>query len=453
MLDVLVLSMRNRIIINDRADELHYEIREIVSVAKEVEQLGQNITWENIGDPVQKGEHVQAWIKKIIEREVQKDESYAYAHSKGILATREFLAKFVNRRKGIKITPEDICFFNGLGDAIGKIYGLLDASIRVIGPTPAYSTHSSAEAANAGAAHLTYKLDPENCWYPDLEDLELKVKYNPNITGILVINPNNPTGAVYPKEILEGIVTIARKYDVFIIADEIYINLSYGKRNTPQLSDIIGDVPGISMKGISKEFPWPGSRCGWLEFYNTGKDETFDRYVKAIIDSKMLEVASTTLPQLIIPKVLADMRYARHLASEREKYKKRAELAYKMLHDISGVSVVKPEGAFYMVVVFDEGVLKPNPARGEARPLGRQELKIKNQGVRKFIRKSVSGEIPLDKRFVYYLLGATGVCVVPLTGFESSLHGFRMTLLEDDKAQFVKTLNTIREGIREYLAS
>lgn len=431
--------MRNRIIVNDRAEKLHYEIREIVAVAKEVERLGQNIIWENIGDPVQKGERVQSWIKKIIEREVQNNASYAYAHSKGILETREFLTKLVNRRKKTKITSEDICFFNGLGDAIGKIYGLLDSPIRVIGPTPAYSTHSSAEAANAGAPHLTYELDPKNKWHPNLDDLDLKVKYNPNITGILVINPNNPTGAVYPREILEGIITIAKKYDIFIIADEIYLNLAYGKKAT-HLSDIIGDTPGISMKGISKEFPWPGARCGWLEFYNIGKDETFDRYVKAIIDSKMLEVASTTLPQLIIPKVLADKRYMRHLESEREKYKKRSELAYKILHDIPGVQVIKPEGAFYLTLMFKDKVLKQN-----------KELRIKNKAVRKFIKKSTAKNISLDKRFAYYLLGATGICVVPLTGFESPLHGFRVTLLENDKAQFTRTLNSIRESIIEYL--
>ena len=338
--------MRNRIIINDRAEQLHYEIREIVGVAKEVERLGQKITWENIGDPVQKGESVAAWIKKIIENEVQNDASYAYAPSKGVAETREFLARLVNRRKGAKITAEDICFFNGLGDAIGKIYGLLDAPIRIIGPTPAYSTHSSAEAANAGAPYLTYKTDPENNWQPDLGDLEMKVKYNPNIAGILIINPNNPTGAVYSREVLRGIVDIAKRYDVFIIADEIYTHLAYGRKIAPQLSDVIGQVPGISMKGISKEFPWPGARCGWLEFYNTGRDATFDRYAKAIVDSKMLEVASTTLPQRVIPKVLGDARYARHLDREREKYKKRAEIAHKSFSDISGVSVVKPDGAF-----------------------------------------------------------------------------------------------------------
>ena len=147
-----------------------------------------------------------------------------------------------------------------------------------------------------GAEYISYNLDPHNLWYPDLNDLRMKVKYNPAISGILVINPDNPTGAVYPKEVLQEIVAIAREYDLFIVCDEIYTNMAYNGKKAVPLAEVIGDVCGISMKGISKELPWPGSRCGWIEVYNQKNDPVFTKYVKSILDDKMLEVCSTTLP-------------------------------------------------------------------------------------------------------------------------------------------------------------
>ncbi len=253
--------MRQKLL-NEGASELSYEIREIVKKAEQLEQLGLKISWENIGDPIHKNHKLPAWMKDIIAGLVQADSTYSYCPSKGMLATREFLANQTNALGGVKITADDICFFNGLGDAIGKVYQYIVPTGRVIGPSPAYSTHSSAEAAHANHEPLTYKLDPDNKWYPDLDDLYNKVRYNPNIAGILIINPDNPTGMVYPLEMLKRIVAIAREFDLFIVADEIYINITYNGAKAYSLAEVIEDVPGISMKGISKEMPWPGARCG-----------------------------------------------------------------------------------------------------------------------------------------------------------------------------------------------
>jgi len=303
-------------IVHSGAEELTYEIREIVAVAEKLEKLGVKILWENIGDPVAKGEKIPSWIKEIIKAEIDNDKSFAYCPTKGILATREFLAGKCNAEKNTKITADDIIFFNGLGDAISKIYTYLNREARVIGPSPAYSTHSSAEGAHAGSPHITYNLLPERNWLPDIEDLRNKVHYNPSIAGILIINPDNPTGMVYPRRVIEEIVKIAEEHDLFIISDEIYSNVSYGAEEAVSLANVINGVPGIAMKGISKEFPWPGSRCGWIEVYNKDKDPLFSRYIKTIVDAKMLEVCSTTLPQLVIPKVMSDPRYS---SSSREK--------------------------------------------------------------------------------------------------------------------------------------
>jgi aspartate/methionine/tyrosine aminotransferase len=430
--------MRNNIV-SLGADELKYEIREIVAVAKDFQQMGVDITWENIGDPVQKGEKLPGWIKDLIMQAMKEDLTYAYSPTKGLDATREFLAQRANRSGGVKITKEDIIFFNGLGDAISKIYGQLRKEYRVIGPSPAYSTHSSAEASHAGSEYISYNLDPSNLWYPDVNDLRMKVKYNPSISGILLINPDNPTGAVYPREVLLEIVAIAKEFDLFIVCDEIYINLTYNGKKSVPLADVINGVCGISMKGISKELPWPGARCGWIEVYNADKDPVFAKYIKSIVDDKMLEVCSTTLPQRVIPDIMGDSRYDGHIAHRNAVYEKRSRLAYTLLKDIKGVLVNQTNGAFYLTVMFRENALTSN-----------QKLTVPNEKAKEKVERLVKN-VALDKRFVYYLLAATGICVVPLTGFNCGLQGFRVTLLESDDAKFEWIFKTLRDKITEYL--
>lgn len=425
------------------AQELSYEIRGIVKKAEQLEALGQKIFWENIGDPIQKNAQVPEWIKDIIRDLLKKDDTYGYCHSKGILETREFLVAQTNQLGGVQITPEDILFFNGLGDGIAKIYQFLEPTSRIIGPSPAYSTHSSAEAAHANTIPITYRLDPDNQWYPDMDDLYLKVKYNPNIVGILIINPDNPTGMVYPREILAQFVEIARAFDLFLICDEIYINITYNDADTLPLAQIIGDLPGIAMRGISKEMPWPGARCGWLEFYNRDKDAQFAKLCETLDNAKMIEVCSTKLPQLAIPKVMADARYQPYRQKENEKIGRRSRLITDILKDVRGIKFNPTFGAFYNTIIFDEGLLKPH-----------QSLEITNPQIRNIAEKWVNQEnIALDQRFVYYLLAAKNVCVVPISSFASNLQGFRVTLLEEDEANLIEIFTRIKAGIEEYLAS
>lgn len=425
------------------ADNLVYEIREIVEVANKIKAYGQPITWENIGDPVAKGEVVPDWIRSYIVEALEEDNIYGYSPTKGILSTREYIAHERNIEGGIQITPDDILFFNGLGDAIAKVYSHLHPAARVIGPNPAYPTHSSAESAHADSPHYTYALDPHNGWQPNLKELEKKVAEHPDIVGILIVNPDNPTGYVYPPETLKKIVAIAKKYKLFIISDEIYSNLVYDVVKYCKLAAVIDDVPAIAMRGISKEFPWPGARCGWVEFYNRNQDADFNRFAKSLIDGKMLEVCSTTLPQRLIPIVMSDERYFPYLAKRNKKYQMRAEVAADILSEVPELIVHKPQGAFYMTVVFKERVLTE-----------RQTLPIENTAVRQLVESLVKTNVQLDKRFVYYLLGAVGLCVVPLTGgFNSTFFGFRLTLLEEDEQTFRSNVTLLRDQIVVYLSS
>jgi aspartate/methionine/tyrosine aminotransferase len=444
-----------RNIVHPGAGKLKYEIREIVAFARSLSNWNISIHWENIGDPVKKGESVAPWIKAIVREKAEEDLSYAYTETEGAREAREFLSALVNKRSQtsgpagteapspVRIDTEDILFFNGLGDAVAKVFGFLRREARVLGPSPAYSTLSSAEAAHSGYEHLTYRLDPARDWMPDMEDVELKVKYNDSVAGILLINPDNPTGAVYPVEILLEFVRIARTYGLFIVCDETYANIVYGGAKTAALSQVIGEVPGIALRSLSKEVPWPGARCGWVEVYNRHSDHRFDAYIRSLVDSKRLEVCSTSLPQICIPSIMGDRRYAGHLASRAAMFEKRAEEAHAAFTGIPGISLKKPRGALYATAVFDSGVLdEPIPC----------VLPVSDPALGEYIREHTS-DVAADKRFVYWLLASTGICVVPLSGFASDLPGFRFTLLEhnDEKRRWI--YDTMREAVRKYLGA
>lgn len=421
---------------------LVYEIRQIVSVAQKLKEYGIEVTWENIGDPIHKGEKIPDWMKDVLTGILRDDLSYGYSPTKGVDETREFLADRVNKAGKAQITPEDIIFFNGLGDAIARAYSAIRVDARIIMPEPTYSTHLLAEVLHASFPPNTYRMNPYRDWSPDIRELEQKVRSYKSIVGILVINPDNPTGFVHSPDTLKKIVEIAREYDLFLIFDETYINIVYNGKKTTPLSDIIEDVPGISMKGISKEFPWPGARCGWMEVYNAHKDEKFERYINTIVNQKMSEVCSTTLPQMAIPKIITHPEYEKYLNDRVRHYERLSNIAYNALKDVPYLIVNRSNGAFYMSMVFNEASLND-----------RQTLPIEQPEIRSYVEKLTSEKIEPDKRFVYYLLGSTGICVVPLTSFFTSVPGFRMTLLDRDEDKFEYIVKTLAEKVVQYIES
>ena len=423
------------------ASELSYEIRGIVRKADQLQALGHTIYWENIGDPVQKNWQIPGWIKDIVSELAQEDKTYGYSHSMGNLAVREFLARQNKALGGVRIDVDDILFFNGLGDGISTLYQFINPTTRIIGPSPAYSTHSSGEAAHANASPLTYALDPAKKWYPNMEDLRNQVTYNPYIVGILIINPDNPTGMVYPLAVLKEFVRLAREFDLFLICDEIYGSITYNGAKHHALAEVIGEVPGIALKGMSKDLPWPGSRCGWMEFYNRGSDSIFDKLYHTLVDAKMLEVCSTTLPQMVIPKVYGDSRFKAYRHETNERIGERSRLIASFLEDIPYLYFNPTNGAFYNTIIFKSGVLN-----------SQQRLKIDDPAAQNLLTGWLEEEqnIPLDKRFVYYLLAAKGVCVVPISSFCSELMGFRVTLLEEEETTLVETFSRIKEAVMEY---
>ncbi len=420
-----------------RADSalLTYPIREVVEIGKQLEKLGDfSMIWENIGDPVAAGEEVPNWMHDVVQEQVASDKSFAYTETRGDSEARKYVLENFSDKK--KCTINDILFFNGLGEAINKVMNNLPKETRVLMPSPTYPSHATAESMHAGCSFISYELDPTNDWEPNIEEIENKVKFNEFVVAILVINPNNPTGSVYKRETLEKIIAIAKKYDCFLIFDEIYHHMTFDGIKTTLLHEIIGDVPGISMKGISKDIPWPGSRCGWIEVYNADKDDNFKGFIDIILLTKMLEVCSTTLPQVVLPHLYEHPKYKDYLQSRINKYQKRADEACAFFDSIPQVRVNKPKGVFYLVV--------------ELLDCPHKQLESINKDVRLFLDNIETNNSPADFQFAYELMGAEGICVVPLTGFGSQVRGFRMTLLQEDDVIFTQTLQKIAQAITGY---
>ncbi|MCK5727086.1 MAG: pyridoxal phosphate-dependent aminotransferase [Thiotrichaceae bacterium] len=414
---------------------LRYPIRELVEIGKNLESLGNfTMIWENIGDPVAAGESIPSWMKAILRDAIEEDKTYGYTDSRGDVEARQYVLDNFSDDK--VCTIDDILFFNGLGEAINKILNKLPKEARVLVPSPTYPSHATAEAMHASCDYISYQLDPENNWEPDLEEIENHVHYNEQIVAILVINPNNPTGSVLKRETLEKIVAIAKKYDCFLIFDEIYHHMVFPDVENTLLYEIIGDTPGISMKGISKDVPWPGSRCGWIEIYNAEKDDHFNDYIKVILLTKMLEVCSTSLPQKVLPKIYGHPEFDVLLAKRIAKYLQRAEEASAFFENISQVRLVQPKGVFYLVI--------------ELLDLPYATLESKNKKIRLALNELEKEDIYQDFQFSYELMGAEGICVVPLSGFGSELTGFRMTMLEESDTQFTETLMGIARAIEGY---
>ena len=421
----------------EKLPEIQYGIRQIVSKGKEREDLGYPVLWENIGDPVQKGLVLPGWIQDIIARQIYDSQTYGYCDSKGVTETREFLSERTNKLGGQQIEKDDITFFNGLGDAIARFYSLLSKQTRVLLPSPTYPAHTGAEKLRIGEEPLTYRLDPENGWLPDTDSIRETVETHPEISAILIINPDNPSGVVYPKKVLREMVEIARDNDLFIVADEIYENLVHHGKMV-RIAEVIGnDVPAIVMKGISKEIPWPGSRCGWVEYYNRGADEDFNKLCSRIDQCKMTEVCSTTLPQKVLPAILSNPKYEGFLHSRRENLAEKMRLLRQRIDAIDGICCAGGDGAFY-ATLHSSDTLNRSDIDPEVLPDEQQRLYRNWTGAL---------EGPADMHLVYFLLAGTGVCSVPLSGFNCTIPGIRITLLEQDLDRFEYMLDQLMYGL------
>ena len=417
--------------------EMRYEIREIVAVAKRLESAGLEITWENIGDPVHRGHQVPDWMRNIIKKSLDCNESYSYVPSQGHLRTRQFLANQTNKRSGAKITADDILFFNGLGDGISTLYQCLHPKSRVLIPSPVYSTHGAFERFHAqNKSTFTYQLNPLKGWEPDLNDIERQLFNHPEIIAILLVNPDNPTGTVHDRDIMLKISSLAQKYNVCLIVDEVYAQVVWGKKHS-YLNEVCNNTPAISLQGISKDLPWPGARCGWMEFYNRNINPQFDKLVEALIRMKTMEVCSTTLPQLVIPEIMSHEKYYDHIASRANSLKLRASQLRESIKNCAGLIPNRIDGSLFGLLVIDQNCF----TKTTLPPVKSEYLHILEPHLH---------NASIDRLFTYYLLASTGICAVPLSSFHTHWQGIRLTLLEQNESKFKWVCDKIQRTYEKF---
>jgi len=428
---------------------LRYAIREIVDVAQKLGEIDPSykFVWENIGDPIAQSWKVPRFVKDILVEEIntEGDKVFGYSHSRGQPAVRKWIVEYVKRyAPGSTLDYENVLITNGLGAAISVLYATMGKGTRVLQPTPTYPSHASSESYIAGADPVMYNLDPSKGWEPDFANMEEQIVKHPEVGALLVINPNNPTGAVYGKETLEKIVALAEKYKLMVISDEVYFRMVYNGYSHVQIIEIAeGRVPLVVMRGLSKDVPWPGSRCGWIEFHGTSLDSDYREYAESVKKKVLMEVCATTLPQFALPKIYDHPEFEGWLASNNKELEANGNYIAGVLNGTPGLKVNPTNGAFYMMPLFDAGVLND-----------KQTLPIANDAARKYIEEQVSQPgFPLDKRFTYYLLASQGIVVVPASGFYSPYFGFRLTTLDRNPERRKDTYARMSKAVTDYLAS
>lgn len=428
---------------------LKYAIREIVDVTQKLQELEPSYLFvrENIGDPVAKGWPVPSFLKQVLMDEIHRkgDLVFGYCHSRGIPEVRKWIVQYAKRfSPSSTLDYEYVLLTNGLGAAISSLYHMLRRGARILQPAPCYPSHSSMESFAAGAEPVFYNLDVVRNWEPDLDHMESQIKRHPEVAGILIVNPNNPTGAVYSEATLEKVIRLAERYQLMVISDEIYFRMVYHGLKHVQLTEMaVGRIPLILLRGTSKDVPWPGARSGWIEFHNVDLDSEYKSYCEAVKKRVLLEVCSTTLPQTVIPAIYDHPEYENWNRTYNAGLEHNIDLIAEILGSTKGLHTNRPDGAFYMMPTFEEGVLNNH-----------QTLPIKNSSARQYIEHEVAepGMQP-DKRFAYYLLASTGICVVPASGFSSPAPGFRITTLERDEVKLKDTYRRLSQAVTDYLKS
>ena len=316
-----------------------YAIRNIVAEAKKVEASGRGVRYLNIGDPIPFGFKTPPHLVEAVTRAVQ-DGHNGYMPSVGIAPAREAVADEYARR-GMPVSPDRVILTAGTSEGIELALGALaDAGDEVLVPTPTYPLYT-AVLAKIGARAVYYRTDPERGWLPDLDDVKRLI--GAATRAIVVIDPNNPTGAVYPDSIRRELIALAHRSGVPILADEVYADLGFDGP-VPLLGSLDPDAPILSFSSLSKAYLAPGWRAGWLA---VGRSDRLDEVLAAIKKLADGRLCSTGPMQYAIEAALRGDRshQQRFVSALRE----RADLTMTRMNAIAGFRCVAPRAAFYVM--------------------------------------------------------------------------------------------------------
>ena len=325
-----------------------YDIRgPVLAAAKKMEEEGHRVIKLNIGNPLPFGFEAPEEIVVDVIRNMR--DASGYTDSLGLFAPRKSIMHYC-QEKGIQgVTVEDIFLGNGVSELIVMaMQGLLNNGDQVLVPMPDYPLWTAAVSLSGGVP-VHYLCDEANEWYPDLNDIRSKV--TSNTKAIVVINPNNPTGALYPKEILEGILQIAREHGLIVFADEIYDKVLFDGNQHISLASLADDVLCITMNGLSKNYRACGYRAGWMVV--SGDKRHAKDYIEGLNMLASMRLCANVPGQMAIQTALGGYQSINDLISPNGRLTRQRDLAWKMLTEIPGVSCVKPKGAMYLFPKLD----------------------------------------------------------------------------------------------------
>ena len=331
-----------------KLDNVCYDIRgPVMDEAVRMESDGQRILKLNIGNPAPFG--FAAPDEVIRDMMYNLRECEGYSDSKGIFSARKAIMQYC-QIKGIKgVDINDIYLGNGVSELITMaMQGLLDNGDEILVPSPDYPLWT-ASVTLAGGNAVHYMCDEQNEWNPDLDDIKKKI--TPKTKGIVIINPNNPTGALYSDEILKEIVEIARQNDLILFADEIYDRLVMDGLAHTALASLAPDVPCISFNGLSKSHRVAGFRVGWMVI--SGDKKKIKGYIEGLNLLSSMRLCANVPAQSIVQTALGGVQSVDELLLPGGRIYEQREFVYNALCEIDGISVVKPKAAFYIFPKLD----------------------------------------------------------------------------------------------------
>jgi tyrosine/nicotianamine family aminotransferase len=319
---------------------IEYAIRDVIVHAKHVEKTGRKIFYLNIGDPVAFDFDTPAHIKQGLIRAVEEGAN-AYAPSEGVPELRQAISLKEKRVNNVEVSAEDVIVTQGISEGIQMVMAaLINPDDEILLPGPTYPPYIS-YAKFFGGKPITYETIENDGWQPNVDDLRRKI--SKKTRGIVVINPNNPCGALYEEKVVRHIVDLAGEYDVPLLSDEIYDQIVYGKKFVSTAA-LAKDVPVIGLNGFSKAYLMTGWRLGYLYFHDSkGRLEELKQGIEK--ETRIRLCANTPVQKAGVAALNGPQD---HIKETVQKLKQRRDYTWKRLNEIEGISCTKPEGAFYV---------------------------------------------------------------------------------------------------------
>jgi alanine-synthesizing transaminase len=328
-----------------------YDIRgPVLDKARQMQEEGHKIIQLNIGNLAVFGleppdEIVQDMIRNL-------PHSAGYTDSKGLFAPRKAVVHYTQEKHVAGVHVDDVYLGNGASELIVmSLNALLDDGDEILVPAPDYPLWTAAVSLSGGRP-VHYLCDEGAGWLPDLDDIRRRI--TPQTKGLVIINPNNPTGALYPDDLLQGLVEIARQHQLIVFADEIYDKTLYDGATHTSIASLADDVLFVTFNGLSKNYRSCGYRAGWMVV--SGAKRHARDYIEGLNMLASMRLCSNTPGQLAIQTALGGYQSIKDLVAPGGRLARQRDLAYQLLSQIPGVSVVKPKAALYMFPRLDPKV-------------------------------------------------------------------------------------------------